>query len=79
MLITFVVALKVGVTGFCMGGALAFASAATHGDGTISAAAAFYGIPDQKMFQLEKISIPVQGHFAKLDNIAGFSDPEVKP
>ncbi len=43
----------------CMGGALAF-SAALVLDDVISAAGPFYGIPDQRKYQLENIKIPVQ-------------------
>ena len=53
---------KVGVTGFCMGGALAFASAALLPD-DISAAAPFYGIPSPQLCDLATIKIPVQCHF----------------
>ena len=57
---------------------MSLASAATQGGEIISAAAPFYGTPDQTKFQLDKISIPVQAHFAKLDEITGFSNPEVR-
>jgi len=63
-----------GVTGFCMGGALSLA-AAVKADGDIACAAPFYGIPDQAYFDCSTIKIPVQGHFGKLDALAGFSDP----
>jgi len=65
---------KVGVTGFCMGGALSFA-AAVHCAGDISAAAPFYGIPNPQLADLTKLTIPVQAHFGELDDIAGFSSP----
>ena len=54
-----------------MGGALCFASALSVPE--INAAAPFYGIPDQTKFDLTKITIPVQGHFGKKDEIVGFS------
>ena len=63
---------KVGVTGFCMGGALAFASAALI-PSDVSAAAPFYGIPSTKLCDLTTIKIPVQCHFGKKDEIEGFS------
>jgi carboxymethylenebutenolidase len=61
---------KVGVTGFCMGGALAFSAAALCPQ--ISAAVPFYGIPSTDLAQ---IHIPVQAHFGELDDIVGFSSP----
>ena len=63
---------KVAVTGFCLGGALSFAAAAVLPD-DISAAAPFYGIPDQSKYDLTKITIPVQAHFGEKDDIVGFS------
>ena len=62
---------KVGVTGFCMGGALSFAAAALLPE--VSAAAPFYGIPAPALADLTKIKIPLQCHFGKLDTIEGFS------
>lgn len=65
---------KVGVTGFCMGGALSFAAAALVKE--ISAAAPFYGIPGETLCDLSTITIPVQAHFGEKDDIKGFSAPE---
>lgn len=56
---------KVGVTGFCMGGALTLAAAALVPE--ISAAAPFYGIPPSSLADVSTIKIPVQCHFGKLD------------
>lgn len=66
--------LKVGVTGFCMGGALSLASAAMVPE--VSAAAPFYGIPDPKLADVSKIKIPIQCHFGEKDDIVGFSSPK---
>lgn len=63
---------KVGVTGFCMGGALSLASAALIPE-EISAAAPFYGIPSSELCDVGKIKIPVQAHFGSKDHIVGFS------
>ena len=63
---------KVGVTGFCMGGALSFASAALCPD-EISAAAPFYGTPSAELADLTTIKTPVQCHFGSQDTIEGFS------
>jgi len=64
---------KVGVMGFCMGGALSFAAAVLSQN--ISAAAPFYGIPNKTVADLLQIRIPVQSHFGELDTAVGFSSP----
>lgn len=64
---------KVGVCGFCMGGALSFAAAQHAG---VDCAAPFYGIPDPAICDPAAIKVPVQAHFGKLDTMQGFSDPE---
>ena len=57
---------KVGVMGFCMGGALTIA-AAVHVPG-VAAAVCFYGIPPQEFADPAAIRIPFQAHFARHDN-----------
>lgn len=57
---------KIGVMGFCMGGALTVASA-VHIPG-LSAAVCFYGIPPAGFADPARIRIPFQGHFASLDD-----------
>lgn len=66
---------RVGITGGCMGGALAFA-AAQHVP-TLSCAAPWYGTPAREMpwIKVEEIKIPVQYHTGMLDSIQAFSDP----
>jgi len=64
---------KVGITGFCMGGALTFAAASKGADA--ACIAPFYGIPDAKYFDTTAIKVPVQAHFGRKDALAGFSDP----
>jgi carboxymethylenebutenolidase len=59
---------KVGITGFCMGGAMAFAAAASV-EG-LACAVPFYGIPRDDYFQAEKMRCPIQAHFAKVDDWA---------
>jgi len=56
---------KVGVTGFCMGGALAILAVAL--DSTIDASAPFYGIPDLSKCPIQNIKVPVFGIFAEHD------------
>ncbi len=60
---------KVGVTGFCLGGAISLASA-FNVDG-LSAVVPFYGNPRADFVHLEKKTAPIQGHYAKND---GFID-----
>ncbi|MFY0581908.1 dienelactone hydrolase family protein [Cystobacter fuscus] len=57
---------KVAVLGFCMGGALTLAAAATAGQ--LSAAVPFYGIPPESVADVKKIRCPVLGHFANNDD-----------
>ena len=56
---------QVGVTGFCLGGALTLASAAHL---PVAAAVAFYGIPPAEKADLSKITAPVMMHVGKKDN-----------
>jgi carboxymethylenebutenolidase len=64
---------KVGVTGFCMGGALALAAAVLVPE--LDAAAPFYGVPNPGLADTKKVRVPVQGHFGGQDPMKGFSDP----
>jgi carboxymethylenebutenolidase len=56
---------KVGVIGFCLGGALTFA-AACHVEG-LSAAVPFYGVPPADKVDYAKVTAPVLAHFANVD------------
>jgi carboxymethylenebutenolidase len=56
---------KVGVTGFCMGGALTLLSAVFVPEA--DAAAAWYGFPPLDFIDPSKIRIPLLGHFATED------------
>lgn len=64
---------KVGVTGFCMGGALAIAAISKSKE--IDAAAPFYGVCDLEKYSLENINGPIYGHFGEKDEMKGFSSP----
>jgi carboxymethylenebutenolidase len=57
---------KVGVVGFCMGGAVSLFAAAK--DPQIAACVPFYGIPGEDKADVTKIRAPVLGHFAIHDN-----------
>ncbi|XP_042521071.1 protein usf-like [Macadamia integrifolia] len=63
---------KVGVTGFCIGGALSIASAVLVPE--VDAAVAFYGVPSPQLADPAQAKAPVQAHFGELDNFVGFSD-----
>ena len=59
---------KVGVIGFCMGGAMSFASAC-HVEG-LSAIVPFYGTPPAEKVDYKKVTAPILAHFAKNDDWA---------
>lgn len=62
---------NVGVMGFCLGGALTFAAAATSSD--VKAAVAYYGLASQESFDHSKIKAPMMAHFASKD---GWAKPD---
>src|SRR5271156_5614835 len=57
---------KVGVMGFCMGGALTVAAAVHIPE--CAAGVCFYGIPPKEFADPAKIAVPFQGHFANQDD-----------
>src|SRR5260370_24065712 len=57
---------KVGLTGFCMGGAVAVIGAARIPE--LTAAVSFYGIPPEQAVKPADVKIPLQGHFANHDD-----------
>lgn len=57
---------KVGVTGYCMGGALTLLAAANVPE--LDAAAAWYGFPPLDYLDATKIKAPLLGHFATEDS-----------
>jgi carboxymethylenebutenolidase len=57
---------KVGVMGYCMGGALTLAAAARVSN--IACGVPFYGIPPGQLADPARIKIPIQGHFANKDD-----------
>jgi len=70
---------KVGVTGFCMGGALTLLALGMAPE--IDAGVVWYGCPPLEYIDATKIKAPVQGHFATQDeffNIASIDQLEEK-
>jgi carboxymethylenebutenolidase len=57
---------KVGLTGFCMGGAVTIIGACKIPE--LSAGVAFYGIPPEQAAKPADVKIPLQGHFASRDD-----------
>jgi carboxymethylenebutenolidase len=57
---------KVGLTGFCMGGALTILGACRIPE--IAAAVCYYGIPPETVAKPADIKVPFQGHFALHDD-----------
>jgi carboxymethylenebutenolidase len=57
---------KVGLTGFCMGGAVAVIAAAKIPE--LSAAVSFYGLPPPQVSSGKDVRVPLQGHFAAHDD-----------
>jgi carboxymethylenebutenolidase len=56
---------KVGITGFCMGGAYSFAAASALPE--LAAAVPFYGIPPLERLDFGKMKAPILTHVAKKD------------
>lgn len=67
---------KIGVVGFCMGGALSLAASVLV-DG-LHASAPFYGIPSADLADPAKARTPLQLHFGTADPLKGFSDTEAQ-
>ena len=67
---------KVGVTGMCMGGALAIASSVLVPE--VDTVVGFYGTPSSELADPAQAKAPVQAHFGELDNFVGFSDVTVR-
>jgi carboxymethylenebutenolidase len=57
---------KVGLTGFCMGGAVTVIGAVRIPE--LDAAVCFYGIPPESVAAPKDIRVPLQGHFASQDD-----------
>ncbi|MEI6204784.1 MAG: dienelactone hydrolase family protein, partial [Enhydrobacter sp.] len=57
---------KVGVMGFCLGGALTIAACARITG--IACGVPFYGVPPTALADPGRIKVPMQGHFANTDD-----------
>jgi len=57
---------KVGIAGFCMGGAITVIGAAHIPE--LAAAVSFYGLPPAEAVKPAEVKIPLQGHFANKDD-----------
>jgi carboxymethylenebutenolidase len=64
---------KVGITGFCLGGAITLA-AACNVEG-LGAAVPFYGIPLPEYADYAKVKAPIQGHYGEKDPIIPVEKP----
>ena len=63
---------KVGVMGYCLGGALTIAVCARVPG--IACGVPYYGVPPKQLADPAKIKVPIQGHFANTD---GWCTPEL--
>ncbi|TAK49890.1 MAG: dienelactone hydrolase family protein [Xanthobacteraceae bacterium] len=59
-------AAKVGLTGFCLGGAVAMLGACRIAE--LDAAVVFYGLPPASAAKPADVRVPLQGHFANTDD-----------
>lgn len=57
---------KVGLVGFCMGGAVTILGAIRIPE--VAAAVTFYGLPPEGAFKPADIKVPLQGHYANVDD-----------
>lgn len=57
---------RVGLTGFCLGGAVTIIGACKISE--LAAAVAFYGIPPEQAAKPADVRVPLQGHFANRDD-----------
>ncbi|XP_041352842.1 protein usf-like [Gigantopelta aegis] len=64
---------KVGVTGYCMGGALIVAACCLTPE--VSAGVVFYGVPSKELCDPSTMKVPIQCHFGDKDDIVGLSSP----
>ena len=66
---------KIGIVGFCMGGALTLASCIRE-PSSFTCGVCFYGIPPKAFADPVNLKLPMQFHFGDKDTAKGFSDKE---
>lgn len=66
---------KVGVTGFCMGGALTILSLATVAE--VAAGVVWYGLPPLEDVDASKIKVPMMAHWATQDQLFPIASVDV--
>lgn len=57
---------KTGITGYCLGGVISILAAIRLDE--FAASVCYYGIPQPGLADLRNVHIPLQGHFAKVDD-----------
>ncbi len=65
---------KVGIAGFCLGGAVALAAASRRGD--VSATVTFGGLPAPRYADVSRINAPVMGHYGLRDPVLPIAHPK---
>jgi carboxymethylenebutenolidase len=65
---------KVGIAGFCLGGAVALAAASRRDD--VSATVTFGGLPAPQYADVSRISAPVMGHYGLRDPVLPIAHPK---
>jgi carboxymethylenebutenolidase len=68
---------RVGVMGFCMGGALALFAACANG-GDVSACVVFYGGHPRVQYDFDGLRAPILGHWAEHDDWANADVPRIE-
>jgi carboxymethylenebutenolidase len=67
---------RVGVVGFCMGGALTMIAATATGDGAVDAYASFYGFPPKGAAPIDRITAPGIIFFGENENFFPVGDAQ---
>lgn len=65
---------KVGIAGFCLGGAVALAAASRLGD--VAATVTFGGLPGPRYADVSRITTPVMGHYGLRDPVLPIAHPK---
>jgi carboxymethylenebutenolidase len=65
---------KIGIAGFCLGGAVALAAASRRSD--VSATVTFGGLPGPRYADVSRIDAPVMGHYGLRDPVLPIAHPK---